>query len=185
MAANDRLTSTVPVIGVVARSGTGKTTLLSQLISLLHRQGLRVGIVKHTHHDIEIDKPGKDSYVLRKAGAAQTLLAARQRAALVVEHDPPLKDVRLQECIDLLDTRRLDLILVEGFKQEAIPKIELQRAALEQAPIYPEDRNVIAVASDIPSPAQCAIAWLDINNPLQICDFILAYINNPDRHESD
>lgn len=180
MPANQYTPPSVPIIGFVARSGTGKTTLLSQLIPLLNKQGLRVAVIKHTHHDFEIDKPGKDSYVLRKAGAQQTLLASKQRTALVREHVPPRNEVRLQDCVAQLDLKQLDLILVEGFKNESYPKIEVQRTALQHTPLFLDDSDIIAVASDNPAPAQCPLQVLDSNNLQQICDFILQFINNPD-----
>jgi molybdopterin-guanine dinucleotide biosynthesis protein B len=171
----------VPLIGFVGPSGSGKTTLLSRVIPLLRLMGLRIAIIKHTHHDFDIDKPGKDSYELRKAGAAQTLLASPRRTALVIEHGPPFEEVRLQDCLSRLNLDTIDLILVEGFKHEAYPKIELQRLAFYQPPLHREDSNIIAVATNDESPAQCRLPMLDINNPQQVCDFIIEYINHHGR----
>ena len=133
-----------PVLGFAAYSGTGKTTLLTNLIPLLRESGLRIGLVKHAHHSFEPDQPGKDSYELRKAGASQVLVASYRIWALFCEQgegDDPV----LARLLEKLDAEDLDLILVEGFKHEAIPKIELHRPCLGFAPIYPDDPNVIAV----------------------------------------
>lgn len=180
---NSEISLAVPVIGFVACSGTGKTTLLSQLIPLLRDSGLRIAVVKHTHHDFDIDKPGKDSYILRQAGATQTLLASGKRTALIIEHEAPREEVQLQDCLTHLALDSLDLVLVEGFKHETYPKIELQRGSLEHPARYPQDSHIIAVASDNPTPAQYQQLegqppTLDINNPRQICDFILQFINH-------
>ncbi|MEJ2361263.1 MAG: molybdopterin-guanine dinucleotide biosynthesis protein B [Gammaproteobacteria bacterium] len=165
---------TVPLLGFCAHSGTGKTTLLRQLLPLLKQQGLRIGMVKHAHHLFDIDHPGKDSYELRKAGASQMLVASRQRIALVMESDEPKSEPSLQESLSLLKPDKLDLVLVEGFKLEAIPKIELHRAQLDKPLFYPNDKNIIAVASDIQLPSLPAtLTQLDINNVETIAEFIL------------
>lgn len=177
MTSKSQLRTKAPIIGFVAYSGTGKTTLLTGLIPLLRSNGLRIAVIKHTHHDFDIDKPGKDSYALRQAGASQTLLASPRRMALVIEQEAPYKEVSLREYLAHLDQDNVDLILVEGFKHEAFPKIELQRAALKHAALYPEDSHIIAVASDAVSPAQCRLPLLDLNNPQQVCDFILHFID--------
>lgn len=161
-----------PVLGMAAWSGTGKTTLLVTLLPLLRRQGLRIGMLKHAHHAFDIDHPGKDSYELRKAGAEQMLVASSQRWALMTE-TPHTQEVALLDMLQRLDSSQLDLILVEGFRHEAFPKIELHRSALNKPLLFPEDSSIIAVASDIP--LACKLPQLDLNAPASIADFIVAY----------
>ncbi len=104
----------IPLLAVAAWSGTGKTTLLKKLIPELRRRGIRPGLIKHTHHDMDVDKPGKDSYELRKAGAAQTLVASTQRWALMTE-TPEETPLDLTYLVSRMDESSLDLVLVEGF----------------------------------------------------------------------
>lgn len=104
----------IPLLAFAAWSGTGKTTLLKKLIPALCARGIRPGLIKHTHHDMDVDKPGKDSYELRKAGAAQTIVASQQRWALMTE-TPDEEELDLQFLASRMDTSKLDLILVEGF----------------------------------------------------------------------
>ncbi|RKZ70578.1 MAG: molybdopterin-guanine dinucleotide biosynthesis protein B [Gammaproteobacteria bacterium] len=137
----------VPVLGFAAYSGTGKTTLLVKLLPLMKLQGLRVAMIKQTHHDFEIDKPGKDSYELRKAGASQVLIASEKRLALVTEYEQPVK-AGLADLVNKLDLENIDLVLVEGFKNKPFPKIEIHRAATGNKLLFPDDDSVIAVASD-------------------------------------
>ncbi|WP_294911923.1 molybdopterin-guanine dinucleotide biosynthesis protein MobB [Tatumella sp. UBA2305] len=161
---------TVPVLGIVATSGTGKTTLLKQIIPLLKQYGIRPGLIKHTHHQMDIDIPGKDSYELRKAGADQVIVASQQRWALVHETpDSPPPD--LQTLALRMTQDSLDIILVEGFKQEPIPKIMLWRSGYGEIPDFRSEQNLIAIASDhsfIPGD----IPWLDINHPTMVAEFI-------------
>lgn len=164
----------VPLLGFAASSGTGKTTLLTQLIPLLSEKGIRIAIIKHSHHNVEIDNPKKDSYKLRKAGAQQTVIASPHRTSIIVEH-PLQEDSSLQQALSHLQTETLDLVLVEGFKFEQIPKIELHRKILGKPYFYPDDENIIAVASDYPLPeGDCPrdIVQLDINNHLEISSFV-------------
>jgi molybdopterin-guanine dinucleotide biosynthesis adapter protein len=162
----------VAVLGFAAFSGTGKTTLLARLLPVLTGRGLRIGMIKHAHHSFDIDQPGKDSYVLRKAGAGQMLIASEKRWALMVEHEVPAEP-RLSELIARLDQSRLDLILVEGFKRESFPKIELHRPALGHPLLFPNDPGIIAVALDAALNPEPAVPVLDINSPQQIAGFIL------------
>ena len=164
----------IPLLGFCAHSGTGKTTLLRQLLPVLKQQGLRVGMVKHAHHSFDIDHPGKDSYELRKAGADQMLVASRQRIAFVMEAEPAAAEPPLEDALAVLIPSKLDLVLVEGFKQAAIPKIELHRTELGKPLFYPHDKNIIAVASDTTLPSLPAtITPLDINRVSEIAEFIL------------
>jgi molybdopterin-guanine dinucleotide biosynthesis protein MobB len=164
-----------PVLGIAAWSGTGKTTLLTRVLPLLRAQGLRVGVLKHAHHDFDIDHPGKDSYELRKAGAGQMLVASNRRWALMVEA-PVDGDVSLWDMLARLDRGNLDLILVEGFRHERFPKLELHRAALGKPLLYPDDDAIIALASD--TPVHTDLPRLDINDPVAIAAFILDLCRN-------
>ena len=165
--------STLPVLGFVAYSGTGKTTLLVKLIPILKKKGLRIGVIKCTHHKFEIDQPGKDSFELRKSGATQTLLASDNRWALMteLEHEYP---VSLEHMIARLDSDLLDIILIEGYKHEKYPKIELHRPELEKPLLYPNDDSIIAIASDKELSTPESLPVLDINQPEQIADFIIS-----------
>ncbi|MET0116941.1 MAG: molybdopterin-guanine dinucleotide biosynthesis protein MobB [Sedimenticola sp.] len=169
------LRAEVPVLGFAAYSGTGKTTLLKQLLPLLRGRGLRVGMIKHAHHDFDIDTPGKDSYELRKAGASEMLIASGKRWALMVDTDGE-GDPVLQEMLDRLDQSKLDLVLVEGFKHEAFPKIELHRPALGKPLIFPGDPDVIAVASDGELACTTELPRLDINDIASIADFVVDWL---------
>lgn len=164
-----------PVLGFAAFSGTGKTTLLEKLIPQLAESGIRVGMVKHAHHEFDIDKPGKDSYRLRKAGAKQMLIASSKRQAFMTENATP-QEPRLDELITRLDLEHIDLVLVEGFKHVPFPKIELHRKALGKTLLYPKDTDIIAVASD--HLTDCGdLPALDINDTAAIAAFIIAWLN--------
>ncbi|MCP4324861.1 MAG: molybdopterin-guanine dinucleotide biosynthesis protein B [Psychromonas sp.] len=164
----------IPLLGFAAFSGTGKTTLLEKLIPLLIEQGLNIAVVKHSHHDIEMDKPGKDSYRLRKAGACQLLLAGTERAILFNEYGQH-RDKKLIEQLALLNTKQLDLVLVEGYRDEPFDKIELHRDQLNKPYLFSEDRSIIAFACDEPN-AHCELPQIDLNKPKQFCDFILDHL---------
>jgi molybdopterin-guanine dinucleotide biosynthesis adapter protein len=169
-----------PILGFAAFSGTGKTTLLVKLLAVLRDRGYRVGVVKHAHHSFETDKPGKDSYELRKAGAVQTLVASRKRWALVTERgdgDEP----RLSDLLSQLDWNVLDFILVEGFKAERFPKIELYRPRLGHPLLHPNDDSIIAIATDAPLPAKTRLPLLELNQPEGVADFIVEFLVGPDQ----
>jgi molybdopterin-guanine dinucleotide biosynthesis protein B len=162
-----------PVLGFAAYSGTGKTTLLVQLLPLLKQKGLRIAMIKHAHHDFDIDKPGKDSYELRKAGADQMLIASDKRWALMAELSE-IDEPKLEDLIARLNVEECDLVLVEGFRHEMFEKIELHRPSLNKDLIYPDDSSVIAVASDEAMDVK-TMPLLDINKPEQIADFIIKW----------
>ena len=166
------MTRAIPLLGFAAYSGTGKTTLLRRLLPLLKARGLRVGVVKHAHHSFDTDIPGKDSYELRKAGAAQMLVASRRRWALVTE-TASAREPRLEDALRHLDQASLDLILVEGFKAESFPKIELHRPGLGHPLLCHDDRSIIAVATDAPLAIDPGVPQLDLNRPDEIAEFIL------------
>lgn len=166
-----------PLIGFVAFSGTGKTTLLELLIPLLREHGIRIALLKHAHHEFDIDTPGKDSYRLRKAGANQTMIASAKRWALITENQNEQDDPQLEQLLKQLDPQQFDLLLVEGFKYEPYPKIELHREALGKPLLYPDDPHIIAIACDTPQP-QAAIPVLNINQPESIRDYIINWLNH-------
>ena len=170
----DALFSRPPVLGFAAFSGTGKTSLLETLLPMLQERSLRVGIIKHSHHDFEIDRAGKDSFRLRKAGAQQMLIASSFRTVVIEEQDPP-QVPRLEPLLLKLDRSKLDLILVEGFRHERFPKIELHRRALGKPFLHRQDTSIIALASDEPF-TRTALPQLDLNQPRQIVSFILDFI---------
>lgn len=162
----------LPIMGFAAYSGTGKTTLLSKVIPLLTAKSYRIGVIKHTHHNIDIDKPGKDSHTLRKAGAVQTIIASRNRTAMVIEKPEAISEPKLQDALTNFQTDALDIVLVEGFKSAKFLKIELHREALAKPYLYPEDENIIAIATDYQLATDALIDHLDINQPQQIADYI-------------
>ena len=166
----------VPILGFVAASGTGKTTLLTKLIPILNKIGLRVGLIKHSHHNFEIDKPEKDSYRLRQAGANPVMLVSRYRRAIITEFDHDAEP-DLDEQLTFLDQSGLDLILVEGFKDEKFPKIELYRVSFNKPVLYLSDPTIIAIAGDKQVCAPEQIAMLDINQPELIASFIIKRMN--------
>ena len=164
-----------PLLGFAAYSGTGKTTLLVRLIPFLQQRGVRVALIKHAHHDFEIDKPGKDSYELRRAGARQVLVASERRSALMTDYVEP-REPRLEELVDQLNLDAVDLVLVEGFRHLRYPKIELHRPAQKHPLLYREDDSIIAVATDLPVNTD-PLQRLDLNNPIEIGEFILEWLN--------
>lgn len=159
------------VLGVAGWSGSGKTTLIERLLPLFAAQGLRVSVIKQTHHDVEVDRPGKDSWRHRMAGAGEVLLTGPRRWMLVGElrgaPEPTLEEHlrRLSPC---------DLVLVEGFKHTRLPKLEVRREALGKPWLYPDDDAFLAVASDLPPPAgQPAIRHLPLDDTAGIQHYIL------------
>jgi molybdopterin-guanine dinucleotide biosynthesis protein B len=163
-----------PVLGFAAYSGTGKTTLLVKLLPLLKKKGLRIAMIKHAHHDFDIDVPGKDSYELRKAGVDQVLVASSYRRALITE-TPEGKEPLLQDLIDSLNLDDVDIVMVEGYRHLSFQKIELHRPSRGQDLIYPNDNNIIAVASD-ERIGTAHLPLLDLNNPQEIADFIHGWL---------
>jgi len=170
--------SPVPLIGFAAFSGTGKTTLLRQLIPALNSKGIEVAVIKHAHHKFDIDVPGKDSYEIRQAGAQQVLVSSSNLMALMEVQPKGMTNPKLADLIPRLDTRKLDLILVEGFKHEVIPKIELYRPALDKPLLHPDDTNVIAIATDAPINNTLSIEQLDLNNIDEMANYLHNFITN-------
>lgn len=166
----------IPVLGFVAYSGTGKTTLLEQVIDHLNQDGYRVGLVKHSHHDFDIDHPRKDSYRLRKAGARQVVIASRSRLASITELPNSCQETSLATALAAIDFKSLDIILVEGYKAESFDKIELHRSILGKPLLFPGDQNIIAIAIDRRleiSERMLGVDVLSINSPIQIVDYIV------------
>jgi molybdopterin-guanine dinucleotide biosynthesis protein B len=146
------------VFGFAAYSGNGKTTLIENLVPLLLARGLKVSVIKHAHHDFDVDRPGKDSHRHRQAGATEVLVSSATRWALMHE----LRGQAEPELSHLL--KRLspgDLVLVEGFKNEPIPKIEVHRAAAGTALLHPSDRFIVALATDAPVDTDLPVFRLD------------------------
>ncbi|MGL5005911.1 MAG: molybdopterin-guanine dinucleotide biosynthesis protein MobB [Plesiomonas sp.] len=173
---------TLPILGIVGYSGSGKTTLLKRVLPLLRQRGIKPALIKHTHHDVDVDTPGKDSFELRKAGADQTIVVCDQRWALMTE--TPQHPVLLAALCAQLDASLLDLVLVEGFKHEPIPKIMLYRETVNKplaSLLIPTDSQLIALGTDNPTALPCALSVpvLDINQPAQFADFIQTWLKLP------
>ena len=160
------------LLGFAAFSGTGKTELLTQLIPILVQNGLRVGIIKHAHHAFDVDEPGKDSYRLRHAGAQETLISSSRRFALMRELAEDEPEQTLAQLLKRIDQANLDIILVEGFKRESFAKIELSRPALGHPYLYPDDANILALASDAAPPDGLTVPHLNLNDPPAIAAYI-------------
>lgn len=161
------------VFGFAGTSGSGKTTLVEQVIPCLLRRGWKVSLIKHAHHGFDLDTPGKDSYRHRQAGCGEVMVTCGSRWALMhelrQEAEPTLAEhlARFAPC---------DLVLVEGFKHEAIPKIEVHRPAHGKPPLWPENPHIVAVASDVPLPTD--LPQLDINDPEAVAAFLVDYLEH-------
>jgi len=173
-----------PLIGLSAYSGTGKTTLLKQLIPLLARKNLRIGVVKHAHHNFDIDHPGKDSYEARAAGAIQVAVTSKKRIAWIKEFNDNRDEPRLADALSVLYIDNLDLVIIEGFKNEDFPKIELHRPSLGHQLLCTDDENIVAIATDEPVAGLPAIPQLDLNNAAEIADFIADFIGSRSTDQS-
>ena len=159
------------VFGFAGFSGSGKTTLIERLIPLFVARGLRVSLVKHAHHTFDVDQPGKDSYRHRRAGATEVLVTSSRRWALMRElrgeAEPSMEELiaRMSPC---------DLLLVEGFKRAAIPKLEVYREIVGEGALHPHDPHIVAVASD--RPYQAPLPVFDLDQPEAISEFILQHV---------
>jgi len=156
-----------PVFGIAGRSGSGKTTLIESMLPLLAARGLRVNVIKHSHHDFQMEPPGKDSARFRRAGAQEVMVSSPFRYAIVHElreaPEPPLDE-------QLARLSPADLVLVEGFKQAPIPRIEVYRPAAGKPPLHAEDCNLLAVATD--APLDIGLPCLPLNEPEKVVAFI-------------
>jgi molybdopterin-guanine dinucleotide biosynthesis adapter protein len=165
----------VPVLGICASSsGMGKTTLIARLLPLLAAHGLKASVIKQVRADVDLDRPGKDSYRFREAGAAQVLVSSPTRWALMTEHAPDDDDQRLFGLIQHMNPSMADVVLVEGFRTAPIPKIEVHRQAVGKSLIAARDPNVIAIASDVPINASRRV--LNLNAADKIADFIVGWL---------
>ena len=159
------------VFGFAGYSGSGKTTLIERLIPLFTQRGISVSLIKHAHHTFDVDRPGKDSHRHRKAGCLEVLVTSSRRWALMHElrgaPEPALDEhVRhMSPC---------DLLLVEGFKREPIPKLEVYRGEIGEPLIHPHDHNIVAIASD--GRLQTRLPQFDLNEPAPIAEFIVRHV---------
>lgn len=155
------------VIGFIGYSNSGKTTLIEKLIPLLKTRGLAVSAIKNAHHGFDMDRPGKDSFRYREAGAGQVLIATALRWAMLTE--TPQQPATLEDLLALLAP--CDLVIIEGFKSEGrVPRIEVRRSGQAEPAIFPHDPNVIAIAADHPIDTDLPV--LDLNAPAKIAEFI-------------
>ncbi|PTD97128.1 molybdopterin-guanine dinucleotide biosynthesis protein B [Pseudothauera lacus] len=160
------------VFGFAGWSGAGKTTLVEKLIPLFTRRGLSVSVIKHAHHGFDLDKPGKDSWRHRKAGATQVLMLSNDRWVLMHElRGAP--EPTLEEQLRVLQPT--DLVLIEGYKAAAVPKIEVHRAVNGKPLLYPDNPHIVAVASDVPLP-DSPLPRLDLDDTPAVAAFILDYL---------
>ena len=159
------------ILGLLGRSGSGKTHLLTRLLPLLVARGVRVSTVKHAHHGFDLDQPGKDSYLHREAGAREVLISSGRRWALLHELDEP--EPSLGEL--LLRMAPVDLVLVEGFKSNPHPKIEVFRPSLGQTPLWPDRTDVVAVATDGVI-TDCPHPLLDLGQTDDIANWCLGFL---------
>jgi molybdopterin-guanine dinucleotide biosynthesis protein B len=159
------------IFGFAGWSGSGKTTLIEKLIPRFAGRGLKVALIKHAHHTFDVDQPGKDSWRHRHAGAAEVLVSSSRRWALMHElrgaPEPGFAQLieRLSPC---------DLLLVEGFKRERVPKLEVYRAVTGESPLYGQDSHIIAVASD--RRLDTSLPQFDLNDAPAIADFVLRHV---------
>lgn len=159
------------VLGVAGWSGSGKTTLLTRLIPLLRSCGLNIATLKHAHHSFDVDQPGKDSYEHRKAGAGEVIISSSRRWVQMHEIGDGDREATLPELLSRFSP--CDLVLIEGFKRERFPKIEVYRAALGKAPLYVEDELIVAIASDPLLPGT-ALPCVDLNDIPAVADLVVS-----------
>ena len=159
------------IMGLAGWSGSGKTTLITKLIPCLLARGLHVSTLKHAHHGFDLDKPGKDSFVHRVAGATEVIISSAKRWAILHE----LREEPEWDLADLVAKMSLvDLVLVEGFKRDAFPKLEIYRAENGKPLLYPDDSHIVAVACDGPLP-DVKIPVIDLNDIEKIADLLLKH----------
>jgi molybdopterin-guanine dinucleotide biosynthesis protein B len=164
------------LLGIVGWSGSGKTTLLEYLVHNLAASGLRVNVIKHSHHDVTLEPPHKDSARMRTAGAAEVMLASPFRLSVVRELRGAPEPTLAEHIAHLSEA---DLTLVEGYKWEPIAKLEVHRPALGHAALYPDDSHIVAVASDVARPdgLRPDLDWLDLNCPSEVLAWLNARIS--------
>jgi molybdopterin-guanine dinucleotide biosynthesis protein B len=159
------------VLGIAGYSGSGKTTLIEKVIPVLVRAGLRVSLIKHAHHEFDVDQPGKDSYRHRHAGCSEVLISSSNRWALMHElrgaGEPSLQE-------QLKHFSPCDLVIVEGYKNEPIPKVEVRLKGAHTPALYPDDANVVAVATD--DVLDTDLPQLDVNDAEAVAQFIIQHL---------
>lgn len=159
------------IFGFAGWSGSGKTTLIEKLIPLFVQRGLKVSLIKHAHHTFDVDQPGKDSYRHRHAGCTEVLVSSSRRWALVHElrgaPEPGFEDLieRLSPC---------DLVLIEGFKRERVPKLEVYRGSTGEPLLHPQDQDIVAIATD--QRLGTKLPQFDLNDAPVIASFILNHV---------
>jgi molybdopterin-guanine dinucleotide biosynthesis protein B len=159
------------IIGLAGWSGSGKTTLITKVLPRLIARGQRVSTLKHAHHGFDLDQPGKDSFMHRTAGATEVVISSAKRFAVLHE----LRDEPEWDLPDLLTKLApVDLVLVEGFKRDAFPKLEIHRAANGKPLIHPDDPHIVAIASDVPLP-QAKVPVVDLDDIELIADVLLKH----------
>lgn len=162
------------VFGLAGWSGSGKTTLMTRLIPALLQRGVTVSTLKHAHHAFDIDQPGKDSYRHREAGATEVMVSSERRWALMHElrgdAEPPLEEL-------LQHMSPVDLVIVEGFKRAALPKLEIHRPSLGKPLLAPDDDNIVAIASDLPVAGLGTLPRFALDDAGAIADFILDHLH--------
>jgi molybdopterin-guanine dinucleotide biosynthesis protein B len=160
------------ILGIAGYSGSGKTTLIERLVPILAKAGLRVSLIKHAHHQFEVDQPGKDSFRHRQAGCSEVLVSSSRRWALMHElrgeAEPPLEELlrRFSPC---------DLVLIEGYKHDPVPRIEVHRAGGDRPLLHPRDPHVIAVATD--EPLETRLPQFSLDDAQAIAAFILEFVS--------
>ncbi|UTH73231.1 molybdopterin-guanine dinucleotide biosynthesis protein B [Chromobacterium sp. IIBBL 290-4] len=157
------------VLGICGYSGSGKTTLLEKILPLLRSAGLKVAVIKHSHHDVQLDEPGKDSFRHRQAGACEVMIVSPRRVGVYAETE---RELTLDEQLARLSP--CDLVLLEGQKTLPVPKLEVYRPALGRPARYLEDANIIAVASD--AALDAAVTVLDLNDAAAVAAFIADWL---------
>ena len=163
--------SNMRIIGLAGWSGSGKTTLVTKLIPCLKARGTRVSTLKHAHHGFDLDTPGKDSFMHRAAGATEVIISSGKRWAMLHE----LREEAEWDLADLVAKMSpVDLVLVEGFKRDAFPKLEIHRIANGKPLIHPEDPHIVAVASDSALP-EAKVPVIDLNNIEEVADLLLRF----------
>ena len=159
------------IFGIVGYSGSGKTTLIEKIIPEITARGLRVSVIKHAHHGFDLDKPGKDSFMHREAGATEVIISSARRWAILHE----LRDEEEWNMADLVaKMSSVDLVLVEGFKRDAFPKLEIHRAANDKPLLHHDDPYIVAVACDTALP-QAKVPVIDLNDIDAVADLLLEH----------
>jgi molybdopterin-guanine dinucleotide biosynthesis protein B len=157
------------VIGIAGWSGAGKTTLLTRVIPCLTGRGMRVSTIKHAHHDFDVDQPGKDSHTHRTAGATEVLVSSTNRWALM--HEMRGEGEMALDAL-LAKLSQVDLVLVEGFKKQTHPKLEVYRAIVGKPLLHPEDQNIVAIASD--GKVQASVPVVSLDDIEAVADILVA-----------